>query len=171
MLSNIFECGREIIWLTADWRCCLIAFVCFSLWNKKTQTLGVLVKHFGRLVIHKKLSKENIYEVFWFRETGLKPYRYVRTDFADQYFRRHRWLVRGKFSWENQTYMLLIITDMSGLTVSLCKNIKNFVRSESHINIRTQCVIMTLAGDRDGGLPLMTFWNSEKLSNLKVQLW
>ena len=151
MLSNISECGREIIWLTADWRWGLIAFVCFSLWNKKTQTLEVLVKYFGRLLVHKKLSKLNIYEVFWFRETGLKPYRYVRTDFADQYFRRHRWLVRGKFSWENQTYMLLIITDMSGLTVSLCKNIKNFVRSESHINFRTQCVIMTLAGGRDAG--------------------
>ena len=151
MLSNISECGREIIWLTADWRWGLIAFVCFSLWNKKTQTLEVLVKHFGRLLVHKKLSKLNIYEVFWFRGTGLKPYRYVRTDFADQYFRRHRWLVRGKFSWENQTYMLLIITDMSGLTVSLCKNIKNFVRSESHINFRTQCVIMTLAGGRDAG--------------------
>ena len=39
------------------------------------------------------------------------------------------------------------------------------LRGVSHINFRTQCVIMTLA---DGGLSLMTFWNSEKLWNFKV---
>ena len=41
------------------------------------------------------------------------------------------------------------------------------LRDKSHIDFRMQCVIMMLAiGER--GTLLMTFLNSEKLSNLKV---
>ena len=41
---------------------------------------------------------------------------------------------------------------------------------ESHIDFRTQSVIMTLAGwgGREGGLSLMILCNSGKLSNLKA---
>ena len=46
-------------------------------------------------------------------------------------------------------------------------NLEKRLRGESHIVFRTQCVIMTFVG---GGLSLITFWNSEKLSNLKVHL-
>ena len=46
-----------------------------------------------------------------------------------------------------------------------CKICLIFVRGESHIDFRTQCVIMTLAGGR---LLLTTFWKKEKLLNLKV---
>ena len=38
---------------------------------------------------------------------------------------------------------------------------------EAHIDFRAQCIIMTLAG---GGLSLMTFQNSEKLTNLKFYI-
>ena len=45
-----------------------------------------------------------------------------------------------------------------------------FLRCESHTDFRTQCVIMTLGVG--GGISLMTFWNSEKLSNFKAhKLW
>ena len=46
-----------------------------------------------------------------------------------------------------------------------------YLRGESHIDFRTQCVIVTRAGGGGGGGELlMTFGNSEKLSNLKVHV-
>ena len=45
------------------------------------------------------------------------------------------------------------------------------IRGESHIDFRTQCAIITLACVGVGlgrGLSIMTFGNSEKLSNFKV---
>ena len=45
------------------------------------------------------------------------------------------------------------------------------LRGKSHIEFRTQCVIMTLAGsNRRERLSLMVLWNSQKLSNLKVHV-
>ena len=46
------------------------------------------------------------------------------------------------------------------------KKITHWVRGESHIGFRTQCVIITLGGW--GGLSLVTLWNSENLSNFKA---
>ena len=43
------------------------------------------------------------------------------------------------------------------------------VRGESHIDFRTQCVIITVGGvGGRGGLSLMMFWNSEKLWNFEA---
>ena len=40
-----------------------------------------------------------------------------------------------------------------------------YLRNESHIDFRTQSVIMTLGG---GEVSLMTFWNPKKLSSFKA---
>ena len=85
MPQNIFECDREIIWFMAGWSCCFIAFHCLHLLNKESQTLGVMVKQLGRLLVFwsatKKHSMRQIYGVFWFPETELKPNRYAKPGF------------------------------------------------------------------------------------------
>ena len=64
-------------------------------------------------------------------------------------------------------YFKQIFLHLCSFRAHVEKFFKENVRGVSHIDFRTQCVIMILAGGVEG-LLLMTFWKSENLSKFKV---
>ena len=72
-----------------------------------------------------KISNFQIYEVFWFLQTGLNPNRYVRAGLTGHYLTRHWRIMTRKYPWKNQVGMLLIITHIPSYHGSQFHYIRN----------------------------------------------
>ena len=108
-------------------------------------------------------------------ETGLSDFHkmtvsIMKTTFTKDFTRDYKYFLMINLDWVfwfNVQLKRLVQIIMVYINFFSCADVlDNFapLRGESHIDLCTQCVMMTVAGERAvgvGRLSVMTFWNSE----------